>query len=81
LPVKTSTAQPLEPKMAISGTDQPAEHESTRPRAAKTLSSTIKSLFPTADLDEQAIQSIIAALQKQGTVGIDGTKVSYPGLA
>lgn len=78
--VKTSTAQSLAAKVACVA-DRLGQPNMSRPRAVQTLSSTIKSLFPTADLDEQAIQSIIAALQKQGTVGIDGTKVSYPGLA
>ncbi len=78
--VKTSTAQSLAAKVACVA-ERLGQPNMSRPRALKTLASTIKSLFPAAGLDEEGVQAIIAALQKQGTVSVDGTKVSYPGLA
>lgn len=78
--VKTSTAQSLAAKVACVA-ERLGQPNMSRPRAVKTLASTIKSLFPAAGLDEEGVQAIIAALQKQGTVSVDGTKVSYPGLA
>lgn len=78
--VKTSTAQSLVAKVACVA-ERLGQPNMSRPRAVKTLASTIKSLFPAAGLDEEGVQAIIAALQKQGTVSVDGTKVSYPGLA
>lgn len=78
--VKTSTAQSLVAKVACVA-ERLGQPNMSRPRALKTLASTIKSLFPSAGLDEEGVQAIIAALQKQGTVSVDGTKVSYPGLA
>lgn len=78
--VKTSTAQSLVAKVACVA-ERLGQPNMSRPRAVKTLASTIKSLFPAAGLDEEGVQAIIAALQKQGTVSVNGTKVSYPGLA
>ena len=74
--VKTSTAQSLVAKVACVA-ERLGQPNMSRPRAVKTLASTIKSLFPAAGLDEEGVQAIIAALQKQGTVSVDGTKVSY----
>lgn len=48
----------------------------SRPRAVKTLSSTISGIFQ-KQISEQDIASLIATLQKQGVVSVNGTKVSY----
>ena len=48
----------------------------SKPRAVKTLISTISSIFQ-KQLSEQQVESIITALKKQGVLDISGTKVSY----
>lgn len=48
----------------------------SRPRAVKTLSSTISGIFQ-KQISDQDIASLIATLQKQGVVTVNGTKVSY----
>lgn len=48
----------------------------SKPRAVKTLGSTISSLFQ-KQLSEQELQALLAELQKHGLVVINGTKVSY----
>lgn len=48
----------------------------SRPRAVKTLSSTISGIFQ-KQISDQDIASLIAILQKQGVVTVNGTKVSY----
>lgn len=48
----------------------------SRPRAVKTLSSTISGIFQ-KQISDQDIASLIATLQKQGIVTVNGTKVSY----
>lgn len=48
----------------------------SRPRAIKTLSSTINGIFQ-KQISDQDIASLIATLQKQGVVTVNGTKVSY----
>lgn len=48
----------------------------SRPRAVKTLSSTISGIFQ-KQISEQDIASLIATLQKQGVVAVNGTKVTY----
>ena len=48
----------------------------SKPRTAKTLSSTINSLFQ-KQLPEQELASLLSDLQQQGVVTINGTKVSY----
>ncbi|TNF33271.1 MAG: hypothetical protein EP312_09680 [Gammaproteobacteria bacterium] len=48
----------------------------SKPRAVKTLSSTINSLFQKS-LSEQEINSIIKELENQGAITINETKVAY----
>lgn len=48
----------------------------SRPRAVKTLSSTISGIFQ-KQISDQEVASLIAALQKQGVVTVNATKVSY----
>ena len=50
--------------------------KTAKPRAVKTLTSTISSIFQ-KQLSGQQVEAIIATLQKQGMVTINGTKVSY----
>jgi hypothetical protein len=47
-----------------------------RPRTVKTLGSTIGALFQ-KQLSEQEVASLLATLQAQGSISIDGTKVTY----
>lgn len=47
-----------------------------RPRTVKTLNSTIGALFQ-KQLTEQEVASLLAKLQAQGIISIDGTKVTY----
>jgi hypothetical protein len=49
---------------------------SSRPRAVKTLSSTISGIFQ-KQISDQEVASLIATLQKQGVVTVNVTKVSY----
>lgn len=48
----------------------------SRPRAVKTLSSTISGIFQ-KQISDQEVALLIAALQKQGVVTVNATKVSY----
>ena len=48
----------------------------SRPRAVKTLSSTISGIFQ-KQISDQELASLIAALQKQWVVTVNATKVSY----
>ena len=48
----------------------------SKPRAVKTLSSTINSLFQKS-LSEQEVSAIIKELEKQGAITITETKVAY----
>lgn len=48
----------------------------SRPRAVKTLSSTISGIFQ-KQISDQEVASLIASLQKLGVVTINDTKVSY----
>lgn len=48
----------------------------SRPRTVKTLTSTISSLFQKA-LQEEELVALLKALQKQGYVSVNETKVSY----
>lgn len=48
----------------------------SRPRAVKTLSSTISGIFQ-KQISDQDIASLIETLQKQGVVCVNDTKVSY----
>lgn len=48
----------------------------SRPRAVKTLSSTISGIFQ-KQISDQDVASLIATLQKQGVVTVNGTKVTY----
>lgn len=50
--------------------------KTSKPRAVKTLTSTIGSMFQ-KQLSEQQVEAIITALKKQGVLDISGTKVSY----
>ncbi len=50
--------------------------KASKPRAVKTLTSTISSMFQ-KQLSEQQVEAIITALKKQGVLDISGTKVSY----
>jgi len=51
-------------------------HGASKPRTAKTLSSTINSLFQ-KQLPEEDLASLLNELQKQGVVTVNDTKVSY----
>lgn len=48
----------------------------SKPRAVKTLSSTINSLFQ-KQLSEQDLTTLVEGLRKKGYIQINGTKVSY----
>ncbi len=48
----------------------------SKPRTVKTLTSTISSLFQKA-LPEDELGALLKALQKQGYVAVNGTRVSY----
>lgn len=48
----------------------------SKPRTAKTLASTINSLFQ-KQLSEQELTSLLQELQKQGVVTVNDTRVSY----
>lgn len=48
----------------------------SKPRTAKTLASTINSLFQ-KQLSEQEVTSLLQELQKQGVVTVNDTRVSY----
>ena len=50
--------------------------KASKPRAVKTLTSTISSIFQ-KQLSEHQVEAIISSLQKQGVLTINGTKVSY----
>lgn len=50
--------------------------KSAKPRAEKTLRSTLHTLFK-KELSEDQLSSLFAALCKRGVVKVDGTKVSY----
>ena len=50
--------------------------KASKPRAVKTLTSTISSIFQ-KQLSDQQVEAIITALQKQGVLSINGTKVGY----
>ena len=48
----------------------------SKPRAVKTLTSTISSMFQKQLLDEE-LQSLLLELQTKGIISVAGTKVSY----
>lgn len=50
--------------------------KASKPRAVKTLASTINSIFQ-KQLSDQQVEVIIATLEKQKVLTINGTKVSY----
>jgi hypothetical protein len=50
--------------------------KAAKPRAEKTLLSTLHALFK-KELTEQQLTALFARLRKRGIVKVDGTKVSY----
>ncbi|MGD9582713.1 MAG: hypothetical protein AB7V26_03440 [Lysobacterales bacterium] len=50
--------------------------KAARPRTLKTLSSSLKPWFKPA-LSDDALAELIATLQQDGIITLDGTKVTY----
>ena len=72
---KTPTHQTAEERLAFVVADL-RKRGPTRPRTLKKLTSTISALFQKARPAHE-VDSLIAKLQDQGMISIDGTKVSY----
>ncbi len=49
----------------------------SKPRAVKTLSSTINAVFQ-KQLSEEEISALLKVLEAKGVISVEGTKVSYP---
>lgn len=77
--VKTANAKTPEERarLFIAKLDQPRV---TKPRTIKTLSSTIGAFFQKQLADEE-IAAIVAAMEKEGFIVIDGGEVSYASAA
>ena len=73
--VKVANSKSPTDKLAVIVTDL-QRRGSSKPRAVKTLSSTINSIFQ-KQLSEQEVATLLAALVKHGVVAVNGTKVSY----
>ena len=73
--VKAATSKsPTEKLAVVIGALQ--RQGAAKPRAVKTLTSMIHSTFQ-KQLSEQEVTSLLNALEKQGVVTVNGTKVSY----
>lgn len=73
--IKASNSKSPDEKLAVIISDL-QRRGASRPRAVKTLTSTINSLFQ-KQLPDHEVQSLLSALQKQGMVTVSDTKVSY----
>lgn len=73
--VKVSNTKTIEEKISIV-LENLKQRGASRPRAIKTLSSTIQSVFQ-KQLPESELATIIAKIQEQGAISVVGTKVSY----
>lgn len=73
--VKASNSKSPSEKIAMIVADL-KRRGAAKPRAVKTLTSTIRSVFQN-QLPEEELQSLLNQLQEQGLVSVVGTKVSY----
>ncbi len=73
--VKAANSKSPEEKLAVIIGDL-KRRGASRPRTAKTLSSTINSLFQ-KQLPEQELAGLLAELQRKGLVTVNETRVSY----
>ncbi|MBU0784203.1 MAG: hypothetical protein KJ798_08590 [Gammaproteobacteria bacterium] len=73
--VKVSSSKSPSDKVAVIVADL-KRRGASRPRAVKTLASSINSIFK-KQLTEQEIQLLLGELREQGIISIVGTKVSY----
>lgn len=73
--VKASNSKSPSEKIAVIIADL-KRRGASKPRAVKTLTSTISSMFQ-KQLPDQELQSLLHELQKQGLIAITNTKVSY----
>lgn len=74
-PARKSAPNPTAQRLALVIADL-RRRGASRPRTVKTLGSTIGALFQ-KQLSEQEIAALLARLQAQGIVSIDGTRVTY----
>ena len=73
--VKASNSKSPSEKIAVIVADL-KRRGASKPRAVKTLTSTISSMFQ-KQLPEQELQSLLNELEEQGLITVAGTKVSY----
>ena len=73
--VKAANSKSPSEKIAVIVADL-KRRGASKPRALKTLSSTINSMFQ-KKLPEQELQSLLHELREQGLIAVSGTKVSY----
>ena len=73
--VKASNSKSPSEKIAVIVADL-KRRGASKPRAVKTLTSTISSMFQ-KQLPEQELQSLLNELKEQGLITVAGTKVSY----
>ena len=73
--VKASNSKTPSEKIAVIVADL-KRRGASKPRAIKTLTSTINSMFQ-KQLPEQELQSLLNELKEQGLITVAGTKVSY----
>ena len=75
VPAKTVGGQTAAQGLALVVADL-HKRGAARPRAVKTLSSTIAALFHKT-LSEEEVAALVGKLQAQGIISVSGTKVSY----
>lgn len=73
--VKASNSKSPSEKIAVIVADL-KRRGAARPRAVKTLTSTISSMFQ-KQLPDEEVQSLFNQLQEQGLISVTGSKVSY----
>lgn len=73
--MKASNSKSPSEKIAVIVADL-KRRGAAKPRAVKTLTSTIRSVFQN-QLPEEELQSLLNQLQEQWLVSVVGTKVSY----
>ena len=73
--VKASNSKSPSEKISVIVADL-KRRGASKPRAVKTLTSTISSMFQ-KQLPEQELQSLLNELKEQGLITVAGTKVSY----
>lgn len=73
--LKTATAKTPADRIAVVIEDL-KRRKASKPRALKTLTSTVSAIFQ-KQLSEQQVDAIVATLEQQGVLSINGTKVSY----